>query len=113
MPLITLREITKENLREAARLNVAPGQENFVAPNAYSVAQSKFYPTWAPLAIYAEDTMVGFLMYGRDEDGDQDYWLIRLMVDKQYPRRGYGRLAMLEAPGRDIRGSRAGGLLKV
>jgi diamine N-acetyltransferase len=57
--------------------------------------------------------MVGFLMYGRDEDGDQDYWLIRLMVDKQYPRRGYGRLAMLEAPGRDIRGSRAGGLLKV
>lgn len=91
---VTFREITKDNLREAAHLKVAPGQEGFVASNEYSVAQSKFYPTWTPLGIYDGDVMVGFLMYGKDEDGDGAYWIIRLMVDERYQGRGFGRAAM-------------------
>jgi diamine N-acetyltransferase len=96
MPAVTLREINKDNLREAARLKVAPGQESFVAPNTYSVAQSKFHPNWMPMGIYAGETMVGFLMYGKDEeDLEGSYWLIRLMVDERHQHSGYGRAAML------------------
>ena len=45
------------------------------------------------LALYAENKPVGFVMYALDED-DHEYWIYRLMIDKRYQRRGYGREAM-------------------
>jgi diamine N-acetyltransferase len=93
---VTLKEITRNNWYEATKLRVHENQEKYVAPNLYSIAQSKFYPTWVPLAIYNGDgAMVGFVMYGV-EDGDKegDYWIIRLMIDKNHQGQGYGRAAM-------------------
>lgn len=87
---ITLREITKNNWRECVDLKVGPGQENFVAPNLFSIAEAKFEPGWTPLAIYAGETLVGFTMYGQDER-DGSYWIIRLMVDAAYQGRGAGQ----------------------
>ncbi len=92
---ITLRDITKDNWRECIDLKVGLGQENFVASNLYSLAESKFEPEWTPLTIYSGETMVGFTMYGRD-DRDGSYWIIRLMVDAAHQGRGYGRAAMAE-----------------
>ncbi|NJN96924.1 MAG: GNAT family N-acetyltransferase [Anaerolineales bacterium] len=92
---ITLREVTQQNWRECVDLKVAPEQENFVAPNLFSIAESKFEPDWRPLAIYVGETIVGFTMVGRDER-DGSYWIIRLMIDAAYQRRGYGRAAMKE-----------------
>lgn len=92
---ITLKEVTQQNWRECVDLKVAPEQENFVAPNLFSIAESKFEPEWSPLAIYAGETIVGFTMVGRDER-DDSYWIIRLMVDAAYQGRGYGRAAMKE-----------------
>jgi diamine N-acetyltransferase len=96
---ITLKEVTRENWYEAAKLTVHESQQDFVASNLYSIAQSKFYPTWVPLAICnADGTMVGFLMYGEEtEEKAGEYWIIRLMVDKDYQGQGYGRAAMLAA----------------
>ena len=60
---ISLREITRETLRDVLRLKVAPEQEKFVATNAVSIAQAHFYPETAWFrAIYADDTPVGFVM---------------------------------------------------
>jgi diamine N-acetyltransferase len=89
---ITLREITKENYRAACKLKVGPGQEHFVASNAVSIADSKFHPAWQCFGIYADDLMVGFLMHGADDEGQQ--WIIRLMVDEKQQGHGYGRVAM-------------------
>lgn len=79
---VTLRDITKANWQECANLNLAPGQEHFVASNAYSLAESKFQPTFVPLAIYAGETMVGFVMYGYYPDGvpplGHRYWIYHL-----------------------------------
>ncbi len=61
---MTLREITRENWLQCVRLKVAPEQEPFVAPNGVSLAQSKYEPEWVPLALYDDDEMVGFVMYG-------------------------------------------------
>ncbi|MDQ3022240.1 MAG: hypothetical protein M3R36_16955 [Bacteroidota bacterium] len=41
---IILREVTKENYLEAIKLKVTLEQNNFVASNIFSIAQSKFYP---------------------------------------------------------------------
>jgi diamine N-acetyltransferase len=90
---ITLKEITKLNWEECVRLSVQKGQEHFVAPNIYSILQSKYEPDKVPLAIYNEETMVGFLMYGRDPE-DGRYWFLRIMIDKNHQRNGYGRSAL-------------------
>ncbi len=87
---IELKEVTAENLRKIAALKVKPGQEDFVAPNALSVAQSKFYPSWVCLAAYAGEEPVGFVMYGIDED-DNSLWIIRMMIDDRFQGNGYGR----------------------
>ncbi len=65
---ITLREITPQNFRECIDLKVADGQENFVAANLMSIAQAKIYPTAKPFAVYHDNEMVGFVMYGFDEN---------------------------------------------
>jgi len=70
MATVILRDVTKENWQECIKLRLAPGQEHFVASNVYSLAESKFMPTFIPQAIYAnqdgtgDDTMVEFVMYG-------------------------------------------------
>jgi diamine N-acetyltransferase len=90
---MTLREITRENWEQCVRLTVATEQEPFVASNAVSLAQSKYEPEWIPLAIYHDDEMVGFVMYGvyRDEG---KYWILRVMVDHRAQSNGYGRAAL-------------------
>ena len=90
---MTLREITRENWEQCVRLTVGPEQERFVASNAVSLAQSKYEPEWIPLAVYDDDEMVGFVMYGVYRD-DGKYWILRVMVDRSFQGKGYGRATM-------------------
>jgi diamine N-acetyltransferase len=91
---LSLREITAENWRECVRLKTSKDQERFVAPNVYSLAQSKYEPYCRPTGIYDDETMVGFVMYAQDPD-DQQYWIYRFMIGEAYQGRGYGRAGML------------------
>jgi diamine N-acetyltransferase len=90
---MTLREITRDNWLQCVRLKVAPEQEAFVASNGVSLAQSKYEPEWIPLALYDDEEMVGFVMYGVNRD-EGKYWILRVMVDRRFQGRGYGRAAM-------------------
>ena len=90
---ITLRDITRDNWHQCTRLKVAPDQEHFVASNAVSMAQSKYEPEYIPLAVYDEEEMVGFVMYGKDRT-DGKYWIARVMVDHRQQGKGHGRAAM-------------------
>ena len=93
--IVKLREITPENFRECIDLKVSAAQNSFVASNVMSIAQSKIYPTRQPFAVYCNDEMVGFVMYGFDPD-DRRYYLGRLMIDERFQGRGYGRATVLE-----------------
>lgn len=95
---INLKEITKDNFREVIKLEVNKEQNNFVAPNLYSIAQSKIYPTWQPMAVYKGETLIGFVMYGRDDldENDESVWIIRMMIDKNYQSKGLGNETMAE-----------------
>jgi diamine N-acetyltransferase len=92
---ITIVPINKRNWEEAANLQILPEQADFLTPNVFSIAESKFHPELNPCAIYAGQTMVGFVMYARDRDDDQ-YWIYRFMIDRRYQRKGFGRRAMLQ-----------------
>lgn len=94
---LSLREVTQENWQQCIKLAPHENQREFVAPNVFSLAESKFYPSLVPLAIYDGDLMVGFLMWGTDSDEPSgDYWIVRLMVDQQYQGKGYGRASMVQ-----------------
>ena len=89
---VTLRPITIDNLWAVLDLTLHPGQEDFVAENAVSIAHASVEPTFVQLAVYAGEEVVGFAMYGQHPSGD--WWVIRLMVDRARQGKGYGRAAM-------------------
>lgn len=91
---VSLREITKDNVREILHLKVAPGQEVFVAPNAVSISQAYFDRDTAWFrAIWDDETPVGFVMV-HDDVANRIYTLWRFMIDERYQRRHLGRHAL-------------------
>ncbi|MBN1453515.1 MAG: GNAT family N-acetyltransferase [Anaerolineales bacterium] len=91
---ITLREVTKENLWDIFRLEVAPEQSRFVATNEMSIAQAYFDRETAWFrAIYADETPVGFLMLS-DDVKEQRYFIWRLMIDAKYQKLGFAKRAL-------------------
>lgn len=91
---VTLREVTKQNLRDILRLKVGEAQERFVAGNAVSIAQAHFDPDTAWYrAIYEGDQPVGFVMID-DNPAIPRYTLWRFMIDHRFQRRGLGRAAI-------------------
>jgi len=90
---VTLREITKETVRDVCRLQVAEGQRKFVAPNAVSIAQAYFAPKAWFRAVFAGETSVGFVMLLDDPD-KPEYYLWRYMIDARYQGLGFGQKAL-------------------
>ncbi|MEM1255063.1 MAG: GNAT family N-acetyltransferase [Cyanobacteria bacterium P01_H01_bin.21] len=92
--VVTLRDVTKENLDDILSLTVTSEQENFVASNAVSIAEAHFYPgvTWFR-AIYADETPVGFVLL--DDDPIQSFYALwRFMIDARFQSRGFGKRAL-------------------
>ena len=101
-----LVKLSLKNIWDIVRLQVAQGQEDFVAPNSYSVmeafaAREDGY-TALPFGLYEDGQPVGFLMIGYDSIGDEEepavtknnYTIWRLMIDARFQGRGLGIRAM-------------------
>lgn len=103
MKKVTLWKTTKENFYECINLKVSKEQETHVAPNVYSLAQSKVNNLLTPFAVYddnirsrepgQDDPMVGFVMY---QIMDGVGFIMRLMVDEKFQGQGYGKATMIE-----------------
>lgn len=91
--VVTMREITKANLRDILRLKTTPYQEQFVATNAVSLAQAHFEEKAFYRAFYADETPVGFMML-EITPGSSEYYLWRFMIDQRYQKLGFGRQAL-------------------
>ncbi len=103
MAPVTLREITRESVREITALGVKPEQENNVQSNAVSIAEAYFEPGAWLRAIYAGDEPVGFVMLfdptrpGASINasvGKEEVALWRFMIDARHQSYGYGRQAL-------------------
>jgi diamine N-acetyltransferase len=88
--VVELWEVTGDTVREICRLQVAPGQRRFVAPNAVSLAEALFEPKAWYRAIAADGVTVGFVMLYLDA-AKPHYYLWRLMIADGFQGRGYGR----------------------
>lgn len=96
--MIELKKVDRTNYEDCIQLKVAENQKNFVAENWYSLLEANYEEDRYPFAIYWDKKLVGFLMYSyypADEDYPLDsWWIERLMVDKRFQKRGYGRKAL-------------------
>lgn len=95
-PLVSLRPVDAGSWRDVARLTVTADQQRFVAAPTYYLALCAYGDVWHPLAVHATDGVVGFLMWGIDDD-DGSVWLGGLLVDEAFQHRGYGRAAVRAA----------------
>jgi diamine N-acetyltransferase len=102
MAEVSLHRININNYIECLDLGVEDAQVGLVATNAKSLAEAYVNPSLVPLAIYdvaargwerPEVPMVGFTMY---ELVAGVGFILRLMIDRNYQRKGYGRAAMVE-----------------
>ena len=91
---VSLRPVTAENEAAVAALRVRPSQERLVAANVQSLADARAVPACEPFAVYAGAVPVGFLMLRHDYPGQQDYYLLRLMIAAEHQGRGYGTAAL-------------------
>lgn len=107
MPDISLRPITPDNWVECIELAVTDAQRaaGYVSPNVLSLAQAYAEPWWTPVAVYTDETMVGFVLYGRwparayaaiwgDRPKPGVDYILRMMIDRQYQGQGFGKAAM-------------------
>lgn len=113
--MVRLEKIDPKNVWDVIDLKVAKTQKTFVAENFVSIVQAYTAIgtgcTAIPFAICNEKRPVGFLMIGFNEAVLYDYYgdvkapeilknnysIWRLMIDKKYQKRGYGREAILLA----------------
>ena len=92
--MITIKEITTENIDDVLALKVRDDQKSFVVTNAESLAKAYVYSKTAyPFAVYEEETLVGFIMMGYYEVKGY-YTLWEFMIDQNYQNKGYGRQAL-------------------
>lgn len=100
-PMIHLTEINQKNYKICAKLHVEKTQENFVAPNWYSLLEAKFEEDKRALGIYKEEEMIGFLMFGycpADESYPKDsWWIERFMIDSRFQNKGFGKKGLQKA----------------
>ena len=104
--MIRFEEITNRNIWKVCMLEPFEDQKDFVAENIQSLAEA--YATRnegnnvLPLAVYVDDTLIGFVMIGKgtvgnEEESDlikENYSLWRLMIDHKYQGKGLGKQTM-------------------
>ncbi|MDN3018883.1 GNAT family N-acetyltransferase [Paenibacillus sp. BSR1-1] len=94
MSKLSLKPIDKKNWEEAIQLSVKEEQQSFMASNLYSIAEVQFLDNFYAKGIYLDNQIIGFTMFGIDPD-DDNYWIYRLMIDKEFQGKGLGVKSIL------------------
>ena len=88
---MSLRSVSRGDVRALCELRLADHQDRLVAPAAYTVAEGHYEPGALLRAIYAEDEPVGVLLVETEAELPH---LVRFMVDASHQgRASAGRLS--------------------
>ena len=105
--MVTLKEITWDNLRDVIDLKTTESQKGYLPSNAVFMAQAyvnlKMQYQDACFAIYHDADLIGFTKivfvpehektFGFSED---TYFIDAMMIDEKHQGKGYGKLALPE-----------------
>ena len=89
--------ITEENRREVENLQLFPEQRSYIESVPECLAEAEQTREWRTVGIYDGPTVVGFAMYGcfAQPEPEGQLWLDRLLIDKKYQGKGYGKRVVL------------------
>ena len=59
-----IKNVSAENLQAVLDLRVAPDQDSYIESTARCLEDARECSFYVPAALYAEDELVGFAMYG-------------------------------------------------
>jgi diamine N-acetyltransferase len=94
---VRLVEVDADTWRACVAVRSTDDQRRWVAEVAYYLCLCTYGDTWQPLAILEDDEVVGFLMWGVDDDASR--WIGGLVIDAAHQRRGIARAAVVRAIG--------------
>ncbi|MEV4826027.1 GNAT family N-acetyltransferase [Micromonospora sp. NPDC049274] len=87
---VTLRQVDDDNWRAVADVAPTDDQRRFVAAlGARYLLLSTRSEVWTSLAVYADEAVVGHVMWGVDDDGS--HWIGGMLIDAAEQGRGVGR----------------------
>lgn len=86
--------ITAQNKDALLKLEVEDAQKSFIESVAECLDEADGDARWHPLGLYERQTPVGFAMYGDFGGAGEGVWLDRLLIDRRFQGRGYGRRAV-------------------
>ncbi|WP_433391533.1 GNAT family N-acetyltransferase [Micromonospora sp. KLBMP9576] len=90
---VTLRPVGDDNWRAVADVAPRDDQRAWVAALAARyLLLSMRSDVWTSLAVYADGTVVGHVMWGTDDDGSR--WIGGMVIDAPEQGRGVGRAAV-------------------
>lgn len=105
--MLELKKINRKNVADILNLEVFDNQKGFVATNNSSVIEAYIAITENnhvfTFGIYNNDTPIGFLIIGFDVNSDdegapkitkENYNIWRLMIDKKFQGKGFGKKVM-------------------
>jgi GNAT superfamily N-acetyltransferase len=101
MTELRLEELSAANIVAANSLTLRPGQEQFVTPTSYAIADAAINPltSWPRVVVSSDDDqIVGFIRGNFDPDNSQEefrscIWRINVAADAQGA--GIGRFAVM------------------
>lgn len=91
--MVILKDIDMSNFNEVIKLKLSESDQEMVATNTYSLAEAYADKISEPKAIYANNILVGFVMYDYDINKKTGF-ISRLMITSKYQRNGYARKAL-------------------
>ncbi|MEJ8307174.1 GNAT family N-acetyltransferase [Saccharibacillus sacchari] len=91
-----IKKISPENVQAVLDLRVAPDQTSYIESTAQCLEEAQECSFYVPVALYAENELVGFAMYGffPGEDESGRVWLDRFLIDRRHQGRGLGRIML-------------------
>jgi len=88
---VSLRDLSRSNVRAICELRLAEGQQDLVAGAAFTVAEGCYEPGAVLKAVYVGEKPVGVLLVETEELAPH---LARFMIDASWQQHGIGRRAV-------------------
>ncbi|MGV2941379.1 GNAT family N-acetyltransferase [Mesobacillus sp. LC4] len=90
---VYFKNIDETNEYKVRNIRLKSGQEKFIETVDECLKEANTYQEWHPVAIYSDEEIIGFAMYG-SFGPNKDTWIDRILIDEKYQGKGYGKMAM-------------------
>ena len=96
---IEVKPVERDDVKPLIRMELPPEQDQFVSPNAVSLAQVHYEGGGYPFCIWKDGERVGLVqvidmrecLFREKEDDPEAVYLWRLLIDPKHQKQGVGR----------------------